>query len=226
MTKDYLPYVFNVVLCFFVAIWVAWKWHLSIIQYLTLTFGIKRCKLFFKAFLLPKELRHSLRTSAWEATCRYTKEPISVICLSVLLIFFFSSFIHSFFHSLTHSFTHSFIHPSVCPPVRMCVRSFLRWFVCLPLFFLSFSSFSLIPCLCVSLTHSLIHPCIHPSIRRSFVDSSVLQFFFFLSFSPFSFFLIPCVCVFFSRFHLFFLSFPSCFFFIFQKEESRRCMLA
>ena len=32
---------------FFVAIWVAWNWHPSIIQYLTLTFGIKRCKLFF-----------------------------------------------------------------------------------------------------------------------------------------------------------------------------------
>ena len=31
---------------FFVAIWVAWNWHPSLIQYLTLTFGIKRCKRF------------------------------------------------------------------------------------------------------------------------------------------------------------------------------------
>ena len=36
---------------FFVVIWVAWNWHPSIIQYLTLTFGIKRCKLFFLSLL-------------------------------------------------------------------------------------------------------------------------------------------------------------------------------
>ena len=151
-----------------------------------------------------KELRHSLRTSAWEATCRYTKEPISVICLSVLLIFFFSSFIHSFIlsftHSLIHSLTHSFIHPSVCPPVRMCVRSFLRWFVCLPLFFLSFSSFSLIPCLCVSLTHSLTHSFIHVSIHPSVVPSSIRPFshfsFFFLSLSFLFFLFLVCVSFF------------------------------
>ena len=144
-----------------------------------------------------KELRHSLRTSAWEATCRYTKEPISVICLSVLLIFFFSSFIHSFFHSLTHSFTHSLTHSSIHPSVRPCVCAFVRSFVdssvYLFSFFLSLLFLLFLVCVSHSLTHSFIHVSIHPSV----VPSSIRPFsnfsFFFLSL-PFLFFLF-LVCV-------------------------------
>ena len=136
------------------------------------------------------------------------------------------------FFLFIHLFIHSVIHSSIRPSGRAYVRSFLRWFVHLPFFFLSLSSFFSYS-LSVCLTHSLIHPSIHPSVRacahsfrRRFVDSSVLPFFFFLSVPLFSFFHTPCLCVFFSTFHLFFLSFPSCFSFIFQEEEFRRCMMA
>ena len=174
-----------------------------------------------RSFVTPLERLHRrLPADILKSLSRWS------VGLSFLI--FFSSFIYSFIHS----FIHSVIHSSIRPSGRAYVRSFLRWFVHLPFFFLSLSSFFSYS-LSVCLTHSLIHPSIHPSVRacahsfrRRFVDSSVLPFFFFLSVPLFSFFHTPCLCVFFSTFHLFFLSFPSCFSFIFQEEEFRRCMMA
>ena len=174
-----------------------------------------------RSFVTPLERLHRrLPADILKSLSRWS------VGLSFLIFFLFIHlFIHSFFHSLSHSFIHPSVRPCLCAFVPSLIRS--------STFFLSFSLFFFFYSLSVCLTHSLIHPSIHPSVRacahsfrRRFVDSSVLPFFFFLSVPLFSFFHTPCLCVFFSTFHLFFLSFPSCFSFIFQEEEFRRCMMA
>ena len=177
-----------------------------------------------RSFVTPLERLHRrLPADILKSLSRWS------VGLSFLIFFLFIHlFIHSFFHSLSHSFIHPSVRPCLCAFVPSLIRS--------STFFLSFSLFFFflfLVCVSHSLTHSSIHPSVRPcvcsfvpsSIRR-FVDSSVLPFFFFLSVPLFSFFHTPCLCVFFSTFHLFFLSFPSCFSFIFQEEEFRRCMMA